>query len=191
MGTFGKTALAFFKTYPSPKSLENVTVKELTDFFQEVSNGGIFGPGLNSADRAQLVFDTLQNTTVQFQEIRDEAVRSVIRQIEFNVAEIERIELSMAIYLETFDCTLTTMKGIDVVSACQILSCIGDVKRFPTSAKLARYSGVAPITRSSGKRDFRFANQRGNRELNSLLYCLAIRLTSPSGPNKKIVNGFF
>jgi len=191
VGTFGKTALAFFKTYPSPKNLEKVTVEELADFFQEASNGGIFGPGLNSIDRAKLIFDTLQNTAVPFQEIRDEAVRSTIRQIEFNLAEIERIEFSMATYLETFDCTLTTMTGIDVVSACQIMSCIGDVKRFPTPAKLARYSGIAPVTHASGKKDYQFANQRGNRELNSLFYWLAVRVSTPCGPNHKILNQFF
>ena len=191
VGTFGKTALAFFKTYPSPKNLENVTVEELADFFYTQSNGNIFGPGLSSIDRAALIFETLQNTAVEFQEIRDEAVRSTIRQIEFNMAEIERIEVTMAIYLETFDCTLTTMNGIDVVSACQIMSCIGDVKRFPTPAKLARYSGIAPVTHSSGKKDYQFANQRGKRELNSLFYWLSVRLTSPTGPNQKILNQFF
>jgi len=77
------------------------------------------------------------------------------------------------------------------VSACQIMSCIGDVKRFPTPAKLARYSGIAPVTHSSGKKDYQFANQRGKRELNSLFYWLSVRLTSPTGPNQKILNQFF
>jgi len=191
VGTFGKTAIAFFNTYPSPKTLENVTVEELADFFQEASNGGIFGPGLNSIDRARLIFDTLQDTAVLHQEIRDEAVRSTIRQFEFNMAEIERIEMSMAIYLETFECTLTSMTGIDVVSACQIMSCVRDVKRFPTPAKLAQYSGIAPVTRASGNKELQFANHRGNRELNSLLYWLAVRISTPCGPNQKILNKFF
>ena len=97
----------------------------------------------------------------------------------------------MAVYLDTFDCTLTSMSGIDVVSACQFLSCIGDVKRFSTPAKLARYSGIAPVTYASGKKDLQFANQRGNRELNSLFYALAVRLTSPLGHHHRIINPFF
>jgi len=191
VGTFGKTALAFFKKYPSPKTLENVTVEELADFFYDESSGNIFGPGLSSIDRARLIFDTLQNTIVEFQEIRDETVRSTIRQIEFNVAELECMQVTMAVYLDGLGCTLTSMAGIDVVSACQILSCIGDVKRFPTPAKLARYSGIAPVTHASGKKDYQFANQRGNRELNSLFYNLAVRVSSPCGPNHKIINQFF
>jgi transposase len=51
------------------------------------------------------------------------------------------------------------MAGIDVVTAAQMLSCIGDIRKFPTPAKLARYSGVAPVTYASGKKDLQFANQ--------------------------------
>jgi len=73
--------------------------------------------------------------------------------------------------------TLTTMRGIDTVSAAQLLSCIGDINRFALPAKLAKYAGTAPTTYSSGKSDMQFANQRGNRELNHLFYNLALRVT--------------
>ena len=94
-------------------------------------------------------------------------------------------------HYESFGCTLTSMAGIDLISACQFLSCIGSIKRFPTPAKLARYSGIAPITYASGKKDLQFSNQRGDRELNSLFYGLAVRVTSPVGPNSKLTNKFF
>jgi len=187
--TFRKTALAFFKKYPSPKNLEYVTIEELADFFYAESNSVLGGE--NAWEKAKFILESLEDTTVEYQDIRDEAVRSVIRQIEFNLGEIERMELQMAIYLDKFDCTLTSMAGIDVVSACQMMSCIGDIRRFPTPAKLARYSGIAPVTHASGKKDLQFANQRGKRELNSLFYMLAVRLTSPTGPNYKIINPFF
>jgi len=185
VGTFGKTALAFFKTYPSPSTLKGVTVEELAAFL-EIPSSDRFG-----LEKAQFILDSLEDTAVEFQEIRDDAVRSAIRQIEFNLEEIERMEVTMAVYLDSFDCTLTSMSGLDVVSVCQMMSCIGDVKRFPTPAKLARYSGIAPVTHASGKKDLQFANQRGKRELNSLFYMLAVRLTSPVGPNNKIINPFF
>ena len=181
----GKTSLAFFKEYPSPKALEGVTLEGLTDFLLVESSDRL------GAEKAELILNSLENTTAAFQEIRDDTVRSTIRQIEFNLEELERMELSMAIYLEKFDCTLTSMAGIDVVSACQFMSCIGDVKRFPTPAKLARYSGVAPVTYASGQKDKQYSNQRGDRELNSLFYMLAVRVTSPIGPNNKIINQFF
>jgi transposase len=181
----GKTSLAFFKKYPSPKTLHGVTKEELADFILDESSDR-FG-----AEKAELILRSLEDTATEHQEIRDEAVRSAIRQIEFNLQELERMKVNMAIYIDSLSCPLTSMAGIDVVSACQLLSCIGDIKRFKTPAKLAQYSGVAPVTYSSGKKNSHFANQRGNRELNSLFFTLAIRLTSPTGPNRKLINPFF
>ena len=80
---------------------------------------------------------------------------------------------------------------MDTVSTAQFLSCIGDIKNFSTPAKLARYAGIAPVTYASGKKDLQFANQRGNRELNSLFFRLAVRVTMTTGQNRKIINPFF
>ena len=181
----GKASLAFFKAYPSPSALRGVTEDELTALISEKSSD-YYG-----RDKAIEILSTLEDTTAAFQEVRDETVRSTIRQIEFNLEEIARLECSMAIYLESFNCTLLTMTGIDVVTACQLMSCIGDVKRFPTSAKLARYSGIAPVTYASGQKSLQYANQRGNRELNSLFYNLAVRVSTPCSIHEKIINGFF
>jgi len=181
----GKTSLAFFKAYPSPSTLKEVTAEELAAFIREKSSD-YYGK-----EKALEIIHSLEDTTAAFQEVRDETVRSTIRQIEFNLEEISRLECEMAKYLESFNCTLLTMTGIDVVTACQLMSCIGDVKRFPTAAKLARYAGIAPVTYASGQKGFQFANQRGNRELNSLFYNLAVRVSTPCGPHEKVINGFF
>jgi len=183
--TFGKTALAFFKKYPSPITLLDVSLEELAEFLLEESCDR-FG-----IQKANFIISSLEDTSAEYQEIRDMAVQSAIRRLESNLKELERMEMSMAVYLDKLGCTLTSMAGIDVVSASKILSCIGDVKRFPSPGKLARYAGIAPVTYASGQKDLRYANKRGNRELNSLFYRLAVRLTSPVGPNNKIINHFF
>ena len=180
-----QSSLAFFMKYPSPSTLNHTTHEELTDFFKEKSQGKV------GAEKAREIIDHLEDTTVQFQEIRDMAVQSTVRQIEFNLQEIERIETTMSIFLDKFDCTLLTMAGINVVTAAQLLSCIGDIKKFSTPAKLARYSGVAPITQSSGKKELQFANQRGNRELHSIIYKLAVRISMTVGCTNKAINPFF
>ena len=180
-----KTSLAFFKCYPSPKTLEGVTVEELAAFLEIPSNKCLGLP------KAKEIIESLQDTAVPFQEIRDSVAQSAIRQLLFNIEEIEKLEEQIAAFLEKFDCTLTTMAGIDIVTAAQMLSCIGDIKRFPTAAKLARYAGIAPVTYASGKKDLQFANQRGNRELNSLFFWLSVQLSTPSGSTQKILNSFF
>jgi transposase len=179
------TSLSFYEKYPSPESLNGVSVDELTVFLRDLSNRQC-GQTL-----AEEILNTRQDTTAESQEVRDTVVQSVIRQIRFNLEEIQRIDESIKDFLATFDCTLISMTGIDVVSAAQILSCIGDINRFPTPAKLARYAGIAPVTYASGKKDLQFANQRGNRELNAHLYKLAVRLTMTVGCTNKVINSFF
>jgi transposase len=182
------SSLAFLKRHPSPQSLEGVTVEELADFLMDASGDHV---GMEKAKKIMGIVRDNGYAPVQFQGVRDMAVRSTIRQLEFNTQELKRLDSELGEFLNLFDCTLTSMVGIDVVTAASILSCIGDIKKFPTSAKLARYSGIAPISYSSGKTDLQFANQRGNRELNSILYNLAVRISATVGCTNKAVNPFF
>ena len=180
-----KTSLAFFLRYPSPSTLEGTTLEELTQFLRISSKGRL------REKKAQEILDSLQDTTIAFQELRDAAIQSTVRQLQFNLNELEELEGILENILDWFDCTLTSMTGIDTVSATQILSCIGDIKRFSTPAKLARYAGIAPVTYASGKTDRQYSNQRGNRELNSILYMLAVRLIATAPTTGKVINHFF
>jgi len=180
-----KTSLAFLARYPSPSTLKNTTVEELAAFLEIPSNKCIGMP------KAKEILATLPDTSVQYQDTRDTVVQSAVRQIEFYIKEIEQLEDSIAVFLKKFNCTLTSMAGIDTVTAAQLLSCIGDIRKFPTSAKLARYAGIAPVNYASGKRDLQFANQRGNRELNSIFFWLAVRLSIPVSGSHVIMNTFF
>ncbi|MCL2412323.1 MAG: IS110 family transposase [Treponema sp.] len=180
-----KTSLAFLEQYPSPSTLKNTTVEELAAFLEIPSNKTVGLP------KAKQILATLPDTTVQFQEVRDSVVQSAVRQVQFCIKEIDQLEDSISGFLKKFDCTLTSMAGIDTVTAAQLRSCIGDIKRFPTPAKLARYAGIAPVNYGSGKRDLQFANQRGNRELNAIFFWLAVRLSMPMGGNHYITNSFF
>jgi len=180
-----KTSLAFFKHFPSPHTLSGVSPEELATFLKEPSRGQI-GVG-----KANTILSTLEKTTIEHQEIRDIAVQSTIRQLEFIILELEQLEESMAEFLKHFNCTLMSMSGIDIVTAAQMLSCIGDIKKFSSSAKLARYAGIAPVTYSSGKRDIRYATQKGNRELHTIFFTLSVRLIATKGSNSEIFNPFF
>jgi len=115
-------------------------------------------------------------------------VQSTLRQIDVNTKEIKQLEKDITAFMDNFECTLTSMSGIDVVAAAQLLTLIGDIRRFPTAAKLARYAGIAPVTYASGQSDKQFADSRGNRALNAAIYLLAVRLiTTATGT---VVNSF-
>ena len=71
--------------------------------------------------------------------------------IKANFDKIESIDAILESYIENFDCKLTTMHRLYTVTAANLIAEIGDISKFSTAAKLARYSGVAPVTMTAGK----------------------------------------
>jgi transposase len=70
--------------------------------------------------------------------------------------------------------SLLQVTGISYNSAAVLLAEIGDITRFPSSAKLARYTGCAPIPVYSADKPRHRLHRGGNRRLNSVLYTAAI-----------------
>lgn len=69
---------------------------------------------------------------------------------------------------------LLAITGISRNSAAVLIAEIGDITRFPTSAKLARYAGCAPIPVYSSDKERHRLHRGGNRRLNSVTYTAAI-----------------
>jgi transposase len=66
---------------------------------------------------------------------------------------------------------LTSMPGIGVRTATQLLTILGDGSAFASAAHLASYAGLAPVTRQSGTSiRGEHANRRGHRALKAALY---------------------
>jgi transposase len=70
--------------------------------------------------------------------------------------------------------SLLEITGISHTSAAVLITEIGDITRFPSSAKLARYTGCAPIPVYSSDKERHRLHRGGNRRLNSVLYTAAI-----------------
>jgi transposase len=70
--------------------------------------------------------------------------------------------------------SLLQVTGISYNSAAVIIAEIGDITRFSSSAKLARYAGCAPIPVCSSGQPRHRLHRGGNRRLNSVLYTAAI-----------------
>jgi len=179
-----KSAMAFFEKWPSANLLQGVSAEELGAFL-ELHSGGLLG-----ITRATQILKST-DTSVPTHEIRNKTVLSALRQLKYNQQSIEEVETDLAYVFHQFNTTLTSMTGLSVAGAAQLLSCIGDIRNFATPAKLARYAGIAPVSHSSGKRDMQFASQRGDRELNSCFYNLAVRLSFVHGTTHKVMNPFF
>ena len=123
------------------------------------------------------------------QQTRDFTIQSAVRQLKSNKQEIQEIDKQLKGFLDNFDYQLTTMKGICNVTAARLIAEIGNIERFPTSAALARYAGVAPATYASGMTNVKFANMHGNRRLNETFFQLAVGMIRVH--NQNIINPYF
>jgi len=182
------SALAFYEAYPASHFLENVTVETLAEFLHSASKGRL------STTKAQLILETVQRDKVpktEYQDTRDFNIRSLIRQIKSNLAELVAIDCEIEKLLVHFEYPLTSIKGIDTLTAAKLISEIGDIKRFKSAKALAKYSGVAPVTYASGMTKLQMANERGNRKLNEIFYRIALTSVMPLGSKGALINPIF
>lgn len=93
-----------------------------------------------------------------------------------------------------FGCTLTTIPGVNVITAVKILAEIGDIKRFSNANKLAQFAGIAPLHLSSSGKGKDLATKQGNRRLQATIYFLAIQMvqiSSKGTPRNPVVRAYY
>ncbi|MCT4687470.1 IS110 family transposase [Vallitalea sp.] len=166
-----KTALEFWYQYPSAKSFENVTIQELGQFLKRVSNNNL------SEERATFILDTIKNDgdIYNHDDVRCFLIKDFIEDYRFKMYEIDKIDNKLKGLIDSLGLHLDTIYGIDFVTTAELVAEIGDINRFKTARKLAKYSGVSPITYSSGDTDKKKPNRQGNRKLRTILFNLAVR----------------
>ena len=168
----GKTALAFYEKYPSPKHLQGVTDEELAEFLRKPSHNSC------STRKAKEILDIVESdgdTTREYQESRDFIIQSIVRDIAFKSEEIKKVEIEMRKLLKLLDLKLETIPGVDTVTAIALVAHIGDIKRFRNADKLAKFSGIAPVNFSSAGKGKDKKSKQGNRELYGVFYFLAVQ----------------
>jgi transposase len=80
--------------------------------------------------------------------------------------------------------SLVEVVGIGKLGAGKILAEVIDVRRFPSKAHFASYTGTAPLDVSSGDNDRHRLNRGGNRRLNHVLHVAAIVQSRMPGPGR-------
>ncbi len=69
---------------------------------------------------------------------------------------------------------LATICGVDLLTAGALAGILGPGRCFASDAQLAAYAGVAPMEASSAERVRHRLNRGGNRQLNAILYRIAV-----------------
>ena len=168
----GKTALAFWESYPSPQKLKDVNEIDLAIFLRSYSNNGLSN---KKASQILSLIATDGDTYRDFQDSRDSIVLSQVKTIGFLKKQIASIEVDIEGLMTQLGLQLESMTGIELVTAAELVAEIGDIHRFPTADKLARFAGIAPITVGSGGKSRNYKSKQGNRELHDIIKSLAIR----------------
>jgi transposase len=183
-----KSAMEFWERFPSPAKLTGVTIDELSEFLHEHSSGFF---GLDKAIQILDLVATDANVLGEFQDSRDFLVTTCVKEIKHNNQEIKTIETAIKTLVDETGYQLETMIGIDLVTAAGFISNIGDIGRFSSADKLAKYCGIAPIDYSSNNRAIILKCSQGNRKLYQLFHDLAARSISTGRNKDKPVNEIF
>jgi hypothetical protein len=98
--------------------------------------------------------------------------------LEHQKEELEGLDKEIEKILFSFDYKLTSMPGIGTSIAIKLIAEIGDIRRFPSADKLARFAGADPVKFSSAGKGKEQSSRQGNRQLHGLFYFLAVTMVS-------------
>ena len=104
---------------------------------------------------------------------RKHVAQDLIREIRALDARLKSNEKSIAELVTASGSTLTQTDGIGVVTAGRLIGRTGRISRFPSSAALTSYAGVAPIEVASGERTRHRLSRVGDRQLNAAFHQIA------------------
>lgn len=171
------TALYFWEQYPSPSHLKGKTVEDLREELVPISHNRC------STKTCQNILDNVKGDKAlqnDYQDSRDMIIRSVVRDLRHYEEQLQEIDMEIEKMYNRMGCTLTTIPGVNIITAAKLVSEIGDVRRFPTASKLAQFAAIAPLKLSSANSETTKKRKEGNRRLQSTIYFLAVQMVQVS-----------
>jgi transposase len=168
--TFGKTAMAFWETFPHPAELKHYAEKRLNKFLKNQTKN-------ISNDKAKIILSLVNKDSKKdiSTKTRNSLIPIVISQLRLTMDHIEQIDQELKKAVDKCNYQLTTMPGISYTLAAKFIANIRNINRFDSADKLARYAGLAPAEYSSGKSHKQNFKKYGNRDLNHAFYTLALQ----------------
>lgn len=144
---FGKTGKALLEQYPTPDSLEQISLTKLTNLVKKISQGRF------TKDKATEIKQKAKDSFgINFaMDSFQLELQLLLRQLTFLDSQITVVEKKIAQTMEPIETTLTSLPGVSTILAAAIISEIGDIKRFKTSSQLVSFAGINPTVRQSGQ----------------------------------------
>ena len=144
---FGDTSMAILQACPTPKELSEMPLEELC-YLIEVSSHKRFRMA-----KAQELQELARNSFgfAMAGDVFSTMIRLYAKHLDFLKQQVREMDRKIAEIMDTLDTPITTITGIGPTLGAYILSEIGDINRFSSSAKLAAYAGIDPTMRQSGE----------------------------------------
>ncbi len=105
---------------------------------------------------------------------RAAAVRRLAQRLQLLVEQAQALAAQIRTLAAARFAPLTTICGVDLLTAGALAGLLGPGRRFTSDAQLAAYAGAAPLEASSAERVRHRLNRGGNRQLNAILYRIAL-----------------
>lgn len=179
-----KTPLAFFRQYPVPQTLKDVTPEALDRFLADISRRRIKTQARDILAAATTVWnrptDRLTQTTALI-------ITQLCSQIAGLNQDIAALEKEIGVFLKEIGIPLASVTGIDTVRAGVILGQTGDPRRFPSKHAYAKYNGTAPSVYGTGRFVRHVSNRACNRILRQELHQLALYMADHDPLSKDYV----
>jgi len=95
--------------------------------------------------------------------------------------ELKEIEIELQSLIEQTGQKITTLNGCGIALGAKVLAEVKDITNFTSPSALAKYAGLCPRERSSGKTFRHVKTKSGNRQLNTAIHRIALSQISRSG----------
>jgi transposase len=172
----GKTALKFWKSYPSPRSVKDISSKELQGFIYKESRHSI------SNDKAKKIGIRVLQVASEFPgilgektlDLKEKDLQQLADMLAVIEAQLKGSKATIKNLVKESDCTLRSFPGIDYIRAAALMGLVGNPARFANKDKFAKYNGTAPREWSSGRSKKHYASKQYNRKLKTLLMGITI-----------------
>lgn len=108
-------------------------------------------------------------------------IKRKVKRLQDIQKEVKEIEGELSSLTQQTGQHLETMNGCGVVLASSVLTEIRNIERFSSPHALAKYAGLSPRERSSGKTFRHVKSKSGNRRLNKAMHRIALSQIGKNG----------
>lgn len=157
------------------------TVNRLHEVLSQLIPGGA-KKNLRAARARQLLSTVRPRSAVG--KARKQLALDYLAELERLDARLKDIGKQIGEVIDEQQTTVVEVFGVGKVGAAKILAEVVDVRRFPSKAHFASYTGTAPVDVSSGDHNRHRLNRGGNRRLNHVLHVAAVVQSRLPGPGQ-------